>query len=40
MGQAADAVRAAATWVCAPHTADGVGRSIEDLLAGREIDHR
>jgi Cof subfamily protein (haloacid dehalogenase superfamily) len=35
MGQAAAAVRSAATWVGAPHHDDGVGRSIEDLLAGR-----
>jgi phosphoglycolate phosphatase-like HAD superfamily hydrolase len=38
MGQAAEAVRGAATWVCAPHTDDGVGRSIEALLAGRAPD--
>jgi hydroxymethylpyrimidine pyrophosphatase-like HAD family hydrolase len=39
MGQAVDAVRDAATWVCATHGDDGVGRSIEDLLAGRPISH-
>jgi hydroxymethylpyrimidine pyrophosphatase-like HAD family hydrolase len=39
MGQAADAVRDAATWVCATNGDDGVGRSIEDLLAGRPIAH-
>jgi Cof subfamily protein (haloacid dehalogenase superfamily) len=39
MGQALAPVRDAATWVCAAHGDDGVGRSIEDLLAGRPIDH-
>jgi HAD superfamily hydrolase (TIGR01484 family) len=39
MGQAHDAVKRAATWVCATHGDDGVGRSIEDLLAGRPISH-
>lgn len=39
MGQAAALVREAATWVSADHGADGVGRAIEDLLAGRPIDH-
>jgi Cof subfamily protein (haloacid dehalogenase superfamily) len=37
MGQAHDPVKRAATWVCAAHGDDGVGRSIEDLLAGRPI---
>ena len=35
MGQASDVVRDAATWVTAGHDDDGVGRAIEDLLAGR-----
>jgi Cof subfamily protein (haloacid dehalogenase superfamily) len=39
MGQAAASVREAATWVSALHGEDGVGRAIEDLLAGRPIDH-
>jgi hydroxymethylpyrimidine pyrophosphatase-like HAD family hydrolase len=39
MGQALDPVKDAATWVCAAHGDDGVGRSIEDLLAGRPIEH-
>lgn len=39
MGQAGAAVRDAATWVSAHHGEDGVGRAIEDLLAGRPIEH-
>ena len=34
MGQATDDVRAAATWVTAANTDDGVARAIEHLLAG------
>ena len=36
MGQAAAAVQQAATWVTASHDDDGVGRAIEELLAGRD----
>jgi hydroxymethylpyrimidine pyrophosphatase-like HAD family hydrolase len=35
MGQASGVVRDAATWVTTGHDDDGVGRAIEDLLAGR-----
>ena len=35
MGQAADDVQQAATWVTATHADDGVGVAIEQLLAGR-----
>jgi hydroxymethylpyrimidine pyrophosphatase-like HAD family hydrolase len=35
MGQASDAVKAAADWVTAAHTEDGAGRAIEEILAGR-----
>ena len=37
MGQASQAVKAAATWVTAPHGEDGVGHAIEQLLRGGEI---
>jgi Cof subfamily protein (haloacid dehalogenase superfamily) len=35
MGQASSAVQRAATWTTTAHGDDGVGRAIEDLLAGR-----
>ena len=41
MGQAADAVRQAATWVTGSHGDDGVGVAIESLLErGRLGDDR
>ncbi len=37
MGQAADTVQQAATWVTTAHDDDGVGRAIEQILDGRAV---